>query len=218
METNLKAAPGQCLQKNSCSNRHLEGIRITFFISQRECFSVFVQVCIHAWVGFSGTYTDKLFVLEVFAQVLQGRREPRTTWEWALALLLLSLWTFPPQCLSDGCSASLTNSTWGTQTFGGTRRRCLHESGCNGNRVAADSRAQLSVISRLTHGSSTEDMHPTRACVQVVSQWSEVQNKTLKFDASTLARVEFTVRSGLVMLQRCISLHACHLHSVFYFF
>lgn len=103
----------------------------------------------------------------------------------------------------------------------GTRRRCLHERGCNGNRVAADSRAQLSVISLLTHGLSTGDMRPTRACVQVVSMgshWSEVQNKMLKFDTSTLARVEFAVRSGLGMLQRCISLHACHLHSVFYFF
>lgn len=101
----------------------------------------------------------------------------------------------------------------------GSRRRCLHERGCNGNRVAADSRAQLSVISLLTHGLSTEDMRPTRACVQVVSmgsQWSEVQDKMLKFDTSTLARAEFAVSSGLGMLQRCISLHACH--SIFYFF
>lgn len=53
--------------ENSCLNRHLEGIRITFFMSQRECVSVCVQVCIYAWVGYLGTYTDKLFVLEVFA-------------------------------------------------------------------------------------------------------------------------------------------------------
>lgn len=28
-----------------------------------------------------GTFTDKVFVLEVFSLVLGGRREPRTTWE-----------------------------------------------------------------------------------------------------------------------------------------
>ena len=53
--------------ENSCLNRHLEGIRITFSVSQCECVSVRVQVCIYAWAGYLGTYTDKLFVLEVFA-------------------------------------------------------------------------------------------------------------------------------------------------------
>ena len=53
--------------ENSCLNRHLEGIRITFSMSQCECVSVCVQVCIYAWAGYLGTYTDKLFVLEVFA-------------------------------------------------------------------------------------------------------------------------------------------------------
>lgn len=54
--------------ENSCLNRHLEGIRITFFyVPVCECVSVYVQVSIYAWVGYLGTYTDNLFVLEVFA-------------------------------------------------------------------------------------------------------------------------------------------------------
>lgn len=38
-----------------------------FNVPACECVSVRVQVCIHAWVGYLGTYTDNLFVLEVFA-------------------------------------------------------------------------------------------------------------------------------------------------------
>ncbi|CAJ1086352.1 Hypothetical predicted protein [Xyrichtys novacula] len=32
--------------ENSCLNRHLGGIKTTFFMSQRECVSVCVQVCV----------------------------------------------------------------------------------------------------------------------------------------------------------------------------
>lgn len=69
LKPNVLAAPsGPVFTENSCLNRHLEGIRKTFFyVPESECVSVCVQVCIHAWVGYLGTYTDNLFVLEVFS-------------------------------------------------------------------------------------------------------------------------------------------------------
>ncbi len=126
--------------------------------------------------------------------------------------------------LSDGHSAGLQSSTWGAQKFGETKGTGLgHERSRNGNRVAADSRAKLSVISlafsvsfSFTRNVVNRRHAPNQTSAQVVStgsQSSAAQHKMLKSEAATLAGAEFTVRSGPAMLKCYPTLEACHLRS-----
>lgn len=109
--------------ENSCLNRHLEGIRITFFMSQ--CVSVSLSVCKCAYMRglaiWAPTQTISLF-WKCSLKSLGVDRSQEQRGKWALASFLLSLRCFSfAASLSDGHSAGLQNSTWGVLKFGETK-------------------------------------------------------------------------------------------------
>lgn len=86
--------------ENSCLNRHLEGIRITFFMSQRV--SVSLSVCKCAYMRglaiWAPTQTISLF-WKCSLKSSGADRSQEQRGKWALASFLLSLRAFPLQSL-----------------------------------------------------------------------------------------------------------------------
>lgn len=182
-------------------------LRVAFF--RPQC--VFLSV--YAWVGCLGTYTDNLFVLEVF----RGIQEPRTMWEMSLCFILtFSFGFFWAVSLSDGHWVAL-------KTLPSTCKSLKCREDIIGLEWQLTVRAKMSVISSLyldfytseTRTSSNADTHRTRP----LPRWSfweasglERMYKRHKSEVNVLATGEFIVRP--VMLCCCLTL--CSLPSAFF--
>lgn len=120
-----KAHLGQCLQKNSCLNGGLRwNYNNIFLISQRwPSVAPSLQVLVCAWPAVSRTYTEKLFVLEMFAESFLGNQPTSQEQRGNRPTTSVLLPPDPPMASPEHY----------------LRWR-------NGNRVAADSWAWLSVI------------------------------------------------------------------------
>lgn len=151
--------------------------------------------------------------------------------KWALASFLLSLRASPLQslCQTDIQLASKTVPE-ACRSLEQPRQRGLDmREVVMGTEWQLTAGAKLSVISPLllcllsfTHTCVVNRRHaPNQTSAQVVSmgsQWSAVRYKVLKFEATTLAGAEFTVRSGLCDASCCTTLRAaCHLRSAISF-